>query len=98
MGTKALLTLNNHCSRCFIKSAAAGDHSVATFLLEIGTEELPADFARLALDQLEPMVARDLNEQRLNHTGLSCTSTPRRIALIVEGLSRRESYLLSTIV
>jgi glycyl-tRNA synthetase beta chain len=87
MGTKALLTLNNHCSRCFIKSAAAGDHSVATFLLEIGTEELPADFARLALDQLEPMVARDLNEQRLNHTGLSCTSTPRRIALIVQGLS-----------
>ena len=87
MGAKALLTLNNHCSRCFIKSAAAGDHSVATFLLEIGTEELPADFARLALDQLEPMVARDLNEQRLNHTGLSCTSTPRRIALIVEGLS-----------
>ena len=54
---------------------------MATFLLEIGTEELPADFARLALDQLEPMVARDLNEQRLNHTGLSCTSTPRRIAL-----------------
>jgi len=26
---------------------------MATFLLEIGTEELPADFARLALPQLE---------------------------------------------
>jgi tryptophan-rich sensory protein len=27
---------------------------VSTFLLEIGTEELPADFARLALPQLVP--------------------------------------------
>jgi len=29
---------------------------VSTFLLEIGTEELPADFARLALPQLEAQV------------------------------------------
>ena len=30
--------------------------AVSTFLLEIGTEELPADFARLALPQLEQLV------------------------------------------
>ena len=59
---------------------------MATFLLEIGTEELPADFARQVLDQLEPMVVRDLSERRLSHKALTCTSTPRRIALIVEGL------------
>ena len=60
---------------------------MATFLLEIGTEELPADFARLVLGQLEPMVRRDLAEQRLSFDALHCTSTPRRIALQLDGLA-----------
>lgn len=59
---------------------------MSTFLLEIGTEELPADFARLALPQLETLVRRDLAQLRLNSTGLQVTSTPRRLALVVEGL------------
>ncbi len=57
---------------------------VSTFLLEIGTEELPADFARLALPQLELMVSRDLSEARLGHGEIRCTSTPRRLAVLVE--------------
>jgi glycyl-tRNA synthetase beta chain len=60
---------------------------VSTFLLEIGTEELPADFARLALPQLEALVRRDLAERRLNHGPVSVTSTPRRIALLVADLA-----------
>jgi len=60
---------------------------VSTFLLEIGTEELPADFARLALPQLEQLVRRDLDEARLSYGVMQCTSTPRRIALLVEGLA-----------
>ena len=40
---------------------------VSTFLLEIGTEELPADFARLALPQLENLVRHDLLQCRINH-------------------------------
>ncbi|MEY4360188.1 MAG: hypothetical protein RLZZ631_1674, partial [Cyanobacteriota bacterium] len=59
---------------------------MSTFLLEIGTEELPADFARLALPQLEQLVQRDLNEARLGHGAIRCTSTPRRLAVIVEEL------------
>ena len=59
---------------------------VSTFLLEIGTEELPADFARLALPQLEQLAARDLADARLGYGSIHCTSTPRRLALIVEGL------------
>lgn len=59
---------------------------VSTFLLEIGTEELPADFARLALPQLEQMVSRDLSEARLGHGEIRCTSTPRRLAVLVEGV------------
>ena len=38
----------------------------STFLLEIGTEELPADFARQALDQLQERVGRDLRDSRLD--------------------------------
>ncbi|MEB3167542.1 MAG: glycine--tRNA ligase subunit beta, partial [Synechococcaceae cyanobacterium] len=59
---------------------------MSTFLLEIGTEELPADFARLALPQLEQLVLRDLTEARLGHGAIRCTSTPRRLAVIVDAL------------
>jgi glycyl-tRNA synthetase beta chain len=60
---------------------------VSTFLLEIGTEELPADFARLALPQLEQLVRRDLAEARLSHGAIQCTGTPRRLALLVDNLA-----------
>jgi len=59
---------------------------LSTFLLEIGTEELPADFARLALPQLEQRVRRDLSEARLGFASLHCTSTPRRLVVTIEGL------------
>ncbi|MFM7086339.1 MAG: glycine--tRNA ligase subunit beta [Cyanobium sp.] len=63
---------------------------MATFLLEIGTEELPADFARLALPQLREIAAASLSEQRLTCSGLKTTGTPRRLALQVEGLPLRQ--------
>ncbi len=59
---------------------------MSTLLLEIGTEELPADFARLALPQLEQLVRRDLATLRLSHDWIRCTSTPRRLVLSVGGL------------
>ena len=64
---------------------------MATFLLEIGTEELPADFARLALPQLEAIVQAGLAEARLAHRGLQIRGTPRRLAVLVEGLVERQS-------
>ena len=60
---------------------------MSTFLLEIGTEELPADFARLALPQLELLVSRDLGDARLTYGAIHCTSTPRRLALLVDDLA-----------
>ena len=64
---------------------------MATFLLEIGTEELPADFARLALPQLEALARQSLSEQRLAPTDLSVSSTPRRLVLLVEGLPEHQA-------
>ncbi|MEB3322794.1 MAG: glycine--tRNA ligase subunit beta [Synechococcaceae cyanobacterium] len=63
---------------------------MATFLLEIGTEELPADFARQAVPQLEDRVRRDLAEARLGCADVHATSTPRRLAVSVEGLAGRQ--------
>lgn len=60
---------------------------MATFLLELGTEELPADFVRLALPQLEDLVRRDLAEARLSHGALQCSGTPRRLAVLVHDLA-----------
>lgn len=64
---------------------------MATFLLEIGTEELPADFARLALPQLQLLVGQSMAEQRLDHDAVTVTGTPRRLAVLVEGLPERQS-------
>ncbi|MEB3325436.1 MAG: glycine--tRNA ligase subunit beta, partial [Cyanobacteriota bacterium] len=63
---------------------------MATFLLEIGTEELPADFVRLAVPQLERRLAEDLAQARLPYGALRATGTPRRLAVIVEGLPARQ--------
>ena len=66
---------------------------MSTFLLEIGTEELPADFARLALPQLKQLVSRDLAEARLCHGVITVTSTPRRLAVLVEALPEAQPDL-----
>lgn len=65
----------------------------STFLLEIGTEELPADFARLALPQLKTRVASDLSDWRLDHGAIRVTSTPRRLVVMVEDLADRQQDL-----
>ncbi|MDM7935892.1 MAG: glycine--tRNA ligase subunit beta [Cyanobium sp. CZS 48M] len=66
---------------------------MATFLLEIGTEELPADFARLALPQLEQQVRHDLAAHRLPHGLVEATSTPRRLVVRVADLPLRQDDL-----
>ena len=65
----------------------------STFLLEIGTEELPADFARLALPQLQDRVKRDLAELRLDHGDILVTGTPRRLAVRVQDLAEGQETL-----
>ena len=65
----------------------------ATFLLEIGTEELPADFVKQALDQLEQRVSRDLREARLGHGVVSVFGTPRRLVVSVADLEDQQPDL-----
>jgi len=51
------------------------------FLLEIGTEELPADDVAVALAQLQNATPRFLAELRLSYDGLEVYATPRRLVV-----------------
>lgn len=63
------------------------------FLLEIGTEEIPAKFSPGAMTQLEEQARKRLAELRLPFTELKIFATPRRLALIVTGLEEKQDDL-----
>ena len=60
---------------------------MSTYLLEIGTEELPADLAESVISQLELNVNNDLNSSQIKFSEIRVTTTPRRIALTIEGIA-----------
>ena len=61
-----------------------------TFVLEIGSEELPADNVPLAVAQLRERVPTLLSDLRLDYERVRVEGTPRRLAVIVEGMSPRQ--------
>jgi glycyl-tRNA synthetase beta chain len=63
---------------------------MATFLLEVGTEELPASFVSEALRQWQARIASDLKEHFLDPAAIQFFGTPRRLALLIEGLPDRQ--------
>ncbi len=60
------------------------------FLLEIGTEELPAGDLDSAIVQLEKATPKLLAEARLEHGQIQVTGTPRRLVVYVEHLAARQ--------
>lgn len=63
---------------------------MATFLLEVGTEELPASFVSEALQQWQTQIATELEERFLSPQAVRLYGTPRRLALLLEGLPERQ--------
>ena len=63
---------------------------MATFLLEVGTEELPASFVGEALAQWQIRIPAALAEQFLENDGLQVYGTPRRLAVLISGLPERQ--------
>ncbi len=59
----------------------------ASFLLEIGVEELPASDLDAALAQLKKRLPVWLDELRLEHGAVHVAGTPRRLAVMVESLA-----------
>ncbi len=58
----------------------------AELLLELLSEEIPARMQARAAEDLERMVAEGLKKNGLTYTGSRSYVTPRRLALVVEGL------------
>ncbi len=58
------------------------------FLLEIGTEEIPARMIASATDELQRRIAELVTRERLSATAsVEAYSSPRRIAVLVHGLA-----------
>ncbi len=64
-----------------------------TFLLEIGSEELPVTDLNSAIRQLETMVSELLDNLRLTYDRFEVSGTPRRLAVLVHQLEGRQKDL-----
>lgn len=63
------------------------------YLLEIGTEELPAKEVKQALVQLKNNAKKLLAEERINYETIQVYSTPRRLALIIDGIAEKQDSI-----
>ncbi|CDM95672.1 MULTISPECIES: glycine--tRNA ligase subunit beta [Limnospira] len=61
-----------------------------SFLLEVGTEELPATFVEGAIAQWEAMIPASLKEQYLTCESVKVYATPRRLAVVIAGLPQQQ--------
>lgn len=59
---------------------------MSTYLLEVGTEELPYRFIPQAIEQLNNGFKNFLNDSKVKYTDIKVYATPRRLAVIIDGL------------
>lgn len=64
---------------------------MSTYLLEIGTEELPADYVSEAQERLKSLVGEALSQANLPFESVNTMGTPRRLACIVSGLAAKQT-------
>jgi glycyl-tRNA synthetase beta chain len=64
---------------------------MVNFLLEVGVEELPADFVNSAISQWQQRVAESLTTEFLVYDAIEIYGTPRRLALLIKGLSDQQA-------
>jgi len=69
----------------------------ADFLLEIGTEELPAADLDAAISQLKKLAPDLFADLRLTYEKLSIFGTPRRLTILVSGLDAAQPDLAQTV-
>ncbi len=59
---------------------------MSTYLLEVGTEELPYRFIPQAIEQLNNGFTNFLNDSKVKYSAIKVYATPRRLAVIIDGL------------
>lgn len=60
------------------------------FLLEVGTEELPASFVDNAIEQWRSHIPSSLKEHSLTTEAIEFYGTPRRLAVLIKGLPTQQ--------
>ena len=64
---------------------------MANFLLEVGTEELPASFLSGAIAQWKQLIPESLKENFLDNDPVEIYGTPRRLAVLIKGLPQQQA-------
>ena len=62
----------------------------ANFLCEIGTEEIPAGYLPPAIESIEKTFREQLADKRIDFDSILVMATPRRLAILVSGLSDKQ--------
>ncbi|MBP0032162.1 MAG: glycine--tRNA ligase subunit beta [Roseofilum sp. Belize BBD 4] len=63
---------------------------MSTFLLEVGTEELPADFITSAIEQWRSLIGQSLADELLTPESIEVYATPRRLSVLIDGLPQQQ--------
>jgi glycyl-tRNA synthetase len=79
------------------KSTPAYPSDPSPFILEIGTEELPARDVEAAVGQLRARLPELLDDLRLAHGDIRCMGTPRRLVVYIEDLAAQQADLEQTV-
>ena len=64
---------------------------MSTYLLEVGTEELPYKFIPQAIEQLNAGFRTFLEDNKVKYSDIKVYATPRRLAVLVYGLDNKTS-------
>ncbi|WP_022851550.1 glycine--tRNA ligase subunit beta [Limisalsivibrio acetivorans] len=68
------------------------------YLLEIGSEEIPAGFIGRACDFLKNEFQKQLKSSNVSYSGVTVDGTPRRLYVYVDGLAERQKDSEETIM
>ena len=63
---------------------------MSKYLLEVGCEELPYKFINQAVEQLKTGFSKFLNENCIKFSDINVLATPRRLAVIIDGLAEKQ--------
>ena len=69
-----------------------------TLLLEIGAEEIPAGYIEPALNALSAILLQKLKQERIEHGEAKTFGTPRRLSVMVAGVSTRQAPLTVEVI
>ena len=64
---------------------------MSSFLLEIGCEEIPASYIKPAVNQMKSLIKKVLEDSLIHFQEIKTFSTPRRLALLISGIAKKQS-------